>query len=559
VSMRAVLFVFILAAAVEGSSFLSPRHSDPGTLVVGMDRADVHNRRQTLDNSVCKEQTLADWMTEQLAAVTQMTSELAEGLQQMGTDLAIMLVEHAPGLQSVLTYIDLDGFAFGSKTSDVAMDALVDHHLAHIKDLQEKDGGVESGDGDFEEDEEVQVIRSTDFHRGHQIGSGGFKTVYKGTYFGQDVAVGIMTPDSGSFSTAEVHNIEAEIAVQEEVRDTLIAGRPLCRHFIPRIIGKNVRKNGSGHVTVYMLIMELGQGDMDERSYSADPYASQAVALMMMYGLKCTHAAGYIHKDIKPLNYLLSQNGMRVLTSDYGLARKTTSSRLGRREGTRVYMPTESADRSTERYDVYAAGISMSTTRRSSWYLGCRLSGLPSGLLSSMTASSYTDRPSVDRVIKLLVDNALKTQMAALEKARNEVRSEMARLQELDQEVLRARARVAELRREQASLREAPQKDEDEPWGFMFLFCGDRGKGGRATELDKVQHHLQLATENSDNVRRARAAADGKVSEANRALQNVRQAVTTMHSTLSFQGGDPSGLLDTLMSGRPLPTLRVVA
>lgn len=96
-----------------------------------------------------------------------------------------------------------------------------------------------------------------------------------------------------------------------------------------------------------VLIMELAQhGTLRHRypqgtrlSLPAIAYYVQQIAAALQY----THACGYIHRDVKPENLLLTQNG-RVLLSDFGIA--TTAyyaDRLHDRFGTAPYTSPEQA------------------------------------------------------------------------------------------------------------------------------------------------------------------------------------------------------------------------
>ena len=77
-------------------------------------------------------------------------------------------------------------------------------------------------------------------------------------------------------------------------------------------------------------------------------------------GLDALHAAGLIHRDVKPANIMVDENGAAALT-DFGLAKGpayTVLTRTGRVVGTPHYLAPELIEGSaaTPASDVYALG-----------------------------------------------------------------------------------------------------------------------------------------------------------------------------------------------------------
>ena len=115
------------------------------------------------------------------------------------------------------------------------------------------------------------------------------------------------------------------------------------------------------------LAMEYVPGDtlrdlLQSRGQMAEPDALQIMACVLA-GLGAAHRAGFVHRDVKPENVLLTSDG-QVKVADFGLARAVEASvegqtRAGEVLGTAAYLAPEqiTENRADARTDVYAAGI----------------------------------------------------------------------------------------------------------------------------------------------------------------------------------------------------------
>jgi len=114
------------------------------------------------------------------------------------------------------------------------------------------------------------------------------------------------------------------------------------------------------------LVMELVTGrtlrDLLRERGALTP--AQAVSIMepVLAALAAAHRAGLVHRDVKPENILLSDDGV-VKVADFGLARAVeadaSSTRTGLMMGTVAYCPPEQIARGSAdaRSDVYSAGV----------------------------------------------------------------------------------------------------------------------------------------------------------------------------------------------------------
>jgi serine/threonine-protein kinase len=134
------------------------------------------------------------------------------------------------------------------------------------------------------------------------------------------------------------------------------------------------RLKGTGLVAVYdqgfdgrhpFLVMELVEGGtlrelLRERG-PMPPHAVAAVMAPVLRGLAVAHHAGLVHRDVKPENVLISDDG-EVKIADFGLVRAVAEAKITSTSvilGTAAYLSPEqvSAGDATPRSDVYAAGI----------------------------------------------------------------------------------------------------------------------------------------------------------------------------------------------------------
>jgi serine/threonine protein kinase/beta-lactam-binding protein with PASTA domain len=118
-----------------------------------------------------------------------------------------------------------------------------------------------------------------------------------------------------------------------------------------------------GHV---FLVMELVRGRTlrDLLREQGLLSAAQAVSIMepVLGALAAAHRAGLVHRDVKPENILLADDGV-VKVADFGLARAIESdasnTRTGLMMGTVAYCPPEQISRGNAdaRSDVYSSGV----------------------------------------------------------------------------------------------------------------------------------------------------------------------------------------------------------
>ncbi|MCC3771646.1 protein kinase, partial [Streptomyces sp. UNOC14_S4] len=130
----------------------------------------------------------------------------------------------------------------------------------------------------------------------------------------------------------------------------------------PNVVG--VFDQGTDGTYVY-LAMEYVAGctlrDVLRERGALQPRAALDIAEPMLAALGAAHLAGLVHRDMKPENVLIGDDG-RVKVADFGLVRAvdtTTTASTGSVLGTVSYLAPEQMEHGTAdtRVDVYACGV----------------------------------------------------------------------------------------------------------------------------------------------------------------------------------------------------------
>ncbi len=184
-----------------------------------------------------------------------------------------------------------------------------------------------------------------------RIARGGMATVYRALDKRLDrvVAVKVMHP-----GLAEDTQFLARFTAEAKAAARLSSG-----HVV------SVFDQGS-HDGLAFLVMELVPGrnlrDLLHERGRLSPAQAVSVLGPVLVALAAAHRAGLVHRDVKPENVLLGDDGS-VKVADFGLARAveaaTHTSTAGVLIGTAAYVAPEQVARGAadERTDVYAAGV----------------------------------------------------------------------------------------------------------------------------------------------------------------------------------------------------------
>lgn len=182
------------------------------------------------------------------------------------------------------------------------------------------------------------------------LGSGGMAQVWEATdeILGRQVAVKILHP----------HLADDQQFVRRFRQEAIAAAR--LSH--PGIVGIYDTCSDGAHEAIVMELLDARtlRQVLDERG-TLDAESVQRIGLRLLDALEAAHAAGLVHRDVKPSNILLCTDG-RVKVADFGIAKADDHTDLtteGSLVGTASYLaPEQLTDSGVDgRADLYALGI----------------------------------------------------------------------------------------------------------------------------------------------------------------------------------------------------------
>ncbi|KZC10450.1 Serine/threonine-protein kinase fused [Dufourea novaeangliae] len=181
------------------------------------------------------------------------------------------------------------------------------------------------------------------------VGEGSFGQVFKAKRYFDGEIVAIKAVQKHGRSDEELKSLRQEWEIQRELQHPNIVPIYGCyenkseiwveTEYVPKDLHKVLRTSKSGHLSV-------------DRT--------QAITCDLVSALYYLHSKGILHRDIKPQNVLIKQNGQAMLC-DFGFARsmKTGTCMLTSIKGTPLYMAPELIEEHPYDYNVDL------------WSLGC--------------------------------------------------------------------------------------------------------------------------------------------------------------------------------------------
>ena len=183
------------------------------------------------------------------------------------------------------------------------------------------------------------------------IADGGMATVYLAldTRLDREVALKVMRPGLASDETF-VSRFRRE-------------ARSAARLSHPNVVAVFDQGEDGGNMFLAMeYVPGLTLREVMEAEGPLTPRAALDIMDPVLQALASAHRAGIIHRDVKPENVILREDGT-VKVADFGLARavttQTTTAQSGMLLGTVAYLSPEQVERgiADARSDVYAAGL----------------------------------------------------------------------------------------------------------------------------------------------------------------------------------------------------------
>jgi eukaryotic-like serine/threonine-protein kinase len=200
------------------------------------------------------------------------------------------------------------------------------------------------------------VIRFADrFVLEHELGSGGMASVFLGRdeVLDRPVAVKLLDPVHGGTDIGDRFEREARTAAR------------LAHPNIVQVYDAG-EAEFDGRETSYIVMEYVPGGDLKRLIDRRERLPCQELARLggeVCAGLAHAHERGIIHRDIKPHNILLDENG-RAKVTDFGVARAldtTRATRTGFFLGTALYSSPEQLQghKVTPKSDVYSFGATL--------------------------------------------------------------------------------------------------------------------------------------------------------------------------------------------------------
>jgi serine/threonine protein kinase len=187
------------------------------------------------------------------------------------------------------------------------------------------------------------------------LGRGGMGTVWRARdeVLGRDVAIKELT--------LPPHVAAAERATfcARTIREARSAAR--LKHPGIVTIHDVIQQNGLPWI-VMEFVPGRSLGDVIDSSGPLPPAAAAEIGRQILDALRAAHAAGIVHRDVKPANVLLEDG--RVVLTDFGIAAlegDATITQSGLILGTPAFMAPEQArgQRATERSDLWSLGATL--------------------------------------------------------------------------------------------------------------------------------------------------------------------------------------------------------
>lgn len=199
----------------------------------------------------------------------------------------------------------------------------------------------------------------------------------------------------------------------------------------PNIVAVYSRGETDGQLWIAMQYVAGTDADRELRAGALTPERAAHITGEVAKALDFAHRRGIMHRDVKPANFLLTQNDERVFLADFGIARALDDA---------AHLTTDGTVMASVAYAAPEALTGIAVDHRSDIYsLGCSLfrmltkkapyAGLPGGLAAMAAAHMSSPPPKVTDLVPSLprgLDDVIAKAMAKDPAARYQSARELA-------------------------------------------------------------------------------------------------------------------------------------
>ena len=190
----------------------------------------------------------------------------------------------------------------------------------------------------------------------HRVGSGGMGVVWEG----RDERLERRVALKQLYRQSAASTREAELANQRAMREARLTARLQHPHAVP--VFDAVEQNGQLWL-VMQFIPSITLAAVLEHGGPLQPNEAAKMGAEVGSALAAAHAVGIVHRDVKPGNILIAEDGA-ALISDFGIARALGDATLtssGMIHGTPAYLAPEVARGSEANFasDVFSLGSTL--------------------------------------------------------------------------------------------------------------------------------------------------------------------------------------------------------
>ena len=266
------------------------------------------------------------------------------------------------------------------------------------------------------------------------LGRGGMATVYRGVQdgLGREVAIKIADP-----LATQTHGEEF---VRRFMAEAKAAANLTHDHIVP------VYEVGEVDGQPFYAMPIINGGDLADQ-LTDGPLSSKEAATHVRdaaRGMATAHAAGVLHRDLKPRNLMIDASNGRTMVADFGLAREIVAgevgggdgsvvelTRAGQILGTPAYMPPEQindARKADARSDIYSLGATLyqAITGRPPFQASSITETLQQALVDEAVAPAQLNT-AVDRDLETIVLKSLEKQPEKRYQTANELADDLDR------------------------------------------------------------------------------------------------------------------------------------